>query len=320
MSEQSTAETEWLELAVEVDREAVEPVTELFARYGYNEGVVIEEPFTQDPDGDHLAVDLSRPVTVRTFVPAQDTAPEALEAIRHALWHLGQLRTVGELQVVVRHEQDWADAWKEHYRPIRAGRCVVVRPPWYDYQSEGDDVVVVLDPGMAFGTGTHQTTRLALMLLEDELSPGMTVLDVGTGSGILAISAALLGARAVRAIDIEPVAIRRAADNARLNQVTDVVHLDVGSLDPNEAEPVTYDLVVANIIARVLVDLAPALARSVRPGGRLILSGIIESKEASVEAAFAGQGMERLRREVMDDWVAHVWQRPRPDDEPTDKH
>lgn len=310
MSEHRVTDGEWLELAVEVDREAVEPVSELFARYGYNEGVVIEEPFTQDPDGDHLAVDLTRPVTVRTFVPAQDTAPEVIEAIRHALWHLGQLRTVGELQIITRHEQDWAEAWKEHYRPIRAGRRVVVRPPWYDYRPESDDLVVVLDPGMAFGTGTHQTTRLALMLLEEELSPGMTVLDVGTGSGILAIAAALLGARAVRGVDIEPVAIRRAAENVRLNQVADVVQLEVGSLDPEAAEPVTYDLVVANIIARVLIDLAPALVRSVRPGGRLILSGIIEPKEEGVEAAFASLGMERQRREVMDDWVAHVWQRP----------
>ncbi len=311
MSEEREAGSEWVELAVEVDREAVEPVSELFARYGFNEGVVIEEPFTQEPDGDRLAVDLSRPVTVRTFVPRQDTAPEVLDEIRHALWHLGQLRTVGELQVIARHEQDWAEAWKEHYRPIRAGRRVVVRPPWYDYHPTGDDVVVILDPGMAFGTGTHQTTRLALMLLEDELSPGMSVLDVGTGSGILAIAAALLGARSVRAVDIEPVAIRRAADNVRLNDVAGVVQLEVGSLDLDEAEPETYDLVVANIIARVLIELAPALARSVRPGGRLILSGIIEPREEGVEAAFASQGLERERREVMDDWVAQVWRRPR---------
>jgi ribosomal protein L11 methyltransferase len=306
-----TSSGEWLELAVEVDREAVEPVSEVFARYGFNEGVVIEEPFSQDPDGDHLAVDLTRPVTVRTYLPRQDASPEIIDQIRHALWHLGQLRHVGELQATVRHEEDWADAWKEHYRPIRAGRRVVVRPPWFDYEPVAGDVVVVLDPGMAFGTGTHQTTRLALILLEDELRPGMDVLDVGTGSGILAIAAALLGAKAVRAVDIEPVAVRRAAENVRLNGVTGVVQVAVGSVDRDKVET-TYDLVVANIIARVLIDLAPGLVESVRPGGRLVLSGIIEPKEESVVAAFADLGLRRVRREVMDDWVAHVWERPMP--------
>src|SRR3712207_1727540 len=109
---------EWLELAVEVDHEAVEPVTELFARYGFNEGVVIEEPFTQDPDGDNLAVDLSRPVTVRTFVAAADAPASILEEVRRALWHLGRMRPVGELTSTVRREEDWANAWKEHYRPV----------------------------------------------------------------------------------------------------------------------------------------------------------------------------------------------------------
>ncbi|MER3436796.1 MAG: 50S ribosomal protein L11 methyltransferase [Chloroflexota bacterium] len=309
MNNGRTKSGEWLELAVEVDREAVEPVSEVFARYGFNEGVVIEEPFSQDPDGDHLAVDLTRPVTVRTYLPRQDASLEIIGQIRHALWHLGQLRHVGELQVTVRHEEDWADAWKEHYRPIRAGRRVVVRPPWFAYEPAAGDVVVVLDPGMAFGTGTHQTTRLALILMEDELRPGMDVLDVGTGSGILAIAAALLGARSVRAVDIEPVAVRRAAENVRLNNLTGIVQVAVGSVDQDEVAT-AYELVVANIIARVLIDLAPGLAASVRPGGRLVLSGIIEPKEESVVAAFADVGLRRIRREVMDDWVAHVWERP----------
>lgn len=128
MTEETQSQPEWLELSVQVDHEAVEPVTELFAKYGYNEGVVIEEPFTQEPDGDNLAVDLSRPVIVRTFVSAVDVPVSAVEEIRTALWHLGRMRSVGELSIEQRREEDWANAWKEHYRPVRVGRKVVVRP------------------------------------------------------------------------------------------------------------------------------------------------------------------------------------------------
>lgn len=298
---------EWLELAVEVDHEAVEPVTELFARYGFNEGVVIEEPFTQDPDGDNLAVDLSRPVTVRTFVAAADAPNSILEDIRQALWHLGRMRPVGELTATRRREEDWANAWKEHYRPVRAGRRVVIRPPWQDYDPEESDVVVVLDPGMAFGTGTHPTTRLCLVALEDELKPGDAVFDVGTGSGILAIAAALLGASRVDAVDIEPVSVRQARENVERNNVSSRVSVAGGSADAVGSLGGTYDLVLANIIARILVDIAPDLVAAVKPDGTLILSGIIEPKEQDVVTTFRELGLELQRREQVEDWVAHVW-------------
>lgn len=301
---------EWLELAVQVDHEAVEPVTELFARYGFNEGVVIEEPFTQDPDGDNLAVDLSRPVTIRTFVAAADAPEPILDGIKEALWHLGRLRPVGELTTTVRREEDWANAWKEHYRPVRAGRRVVVRPPWQEYAPAEDDVVVVLDPGMAFGTGTHPTTRLCLTALEDEIAPGDTVFDVGTGSGILAIAAALLGASRVDGVDIEPVSVRQARENVAGNGVGDRVRIEPGSADRARLLVGDYDLVLANIIARILIEIAPHLATAVKPGGTLILSGIIEPKEQEVVEAFRKLGLEMRQREQMEDWVAQVWSRP----------
>ena len=304
------AQGDWLELAVEVDHEAVEPVTELFARYGFNEGVVIEEPFTQDPDGDNLVVDLSRPVTVRTFVAADD-APESIQAeIKEALWHLGRMRPVGELTATVRREEDWANAWKEHYRPVRAGRRVVVTPPWQEYEAKDADVVVVLDPGMAFGTGTHPTTRLCLMALEDELRPGDTVFDVGTGTGILAIAAALLGASRVDAVDIEPVSVRQSAENFARNNVADRIRIAEGSADAATSFGGTYDLVLANIIARIIVVISSDLVAAVRSGGTLILSGIIEPKEDDVVQTFRGFGLELRRREQIEDWVAHIWHNP----------
>jgi ribosomal protein L11 methyltransferase len=302
---------EWLELAVEVDHEAVEPVTELFAHCGFNEGVVIEEPFTQDPDGDNLAVDLSRPVTVRTFVAAADAPESILDEVRRALWHLGRMRPVGELTATVRHEEDWANAWKEHYRPVRAGRRVVVRPPWHEYGPGDNDVVVVLDPGMAFGTGTHPSTRLCLTALEDELKPGDCVFDVGTGSGILAIAAALLGASRVDGVDLEPVSVRQASENVERNEVGDRVRIVAGSADAASSLDGPYDLVLANIISRILIEIAPDLAAAVKPGGMLILSGIIEPKERDVVTTFRVLGLAMRRREQMEDWVAQVWDRPR---------
>jgi ribosomal protein L11 methyltransferase len=301
---------EWLELAVEVDVEAVEAVSEVFARHGYNEGVAVDQPFTQEADGDKLAVDITRPFTVRTFVAASDLPPEALEEIRQALWFLGRLRQVGELRVTARREAEWADAWKEHYRPQRVGRRVLVRPPWYEYTPEGDDVVVVLDPGMAFGTGLHPSTRLSVIGLETELRPGMRVLDVGSGSGILAIAAALLGAGPLMAVDIEPVAVRATRENAARNGVAERITVAEGSVGPGGPVAGAYDLVLANIIARVLIELAVDLVAALAPGGTLVLAGIIEGRESEVRAAFDALDLTFVRRAQEEDWVSLVYRRP----------
>ncbi|MFL5760470.1 MAG: 50S ribosomal protein L11 methyltransferase [Thermomicrobiales bacterium] len=307
MSDQ-TESAEWLELSVQVDHEAVEPVTELFAKYGYNEGVVIEEPFTQEPDGDNLAVDLTRPITVRTFVSAVDVPNSTVDEIRRALWHLGQMRSVSDLVLTPRREEDWANSWKAHYRPLRVGRRIVVRPPWQDYQPKGDEIVVELDPGMAFGTGTHPSTRLCLLGLEDEIKPGDRVFDIGTGSGILAISAAKLGAGQVDAVDTEPIAVRSTRENANRNCVA--IRVAEGSAGPNQPFPGQYDLVLANIIARVLTDIAAGVVAAVKPGGTAILAGIIESKERTVREAYEQRGLAFFRREQIEDWVSLVYRRP----------
>ncbi|HEV2067989.1 MAG TPA: 50S ribosomal protein L11 methyltransferase [Thermomicrobiales bacterium] len=299
----------WLELSVEVDHEAVEPVAEVFARHGYQEGVVIEEPFHQERDGDNLAVDLSRPVTVRTFVAAADVEEETHEAIRHALWYIGRVRSVSGLRVESRNEEDWANAWKDHYDPVRVGNRVVVRPPWRDYDPVNDDVVIELDPGMAFGTGTHPTTRLCMVELENELVAGQRVLDIGTGSGVLAIAAMKLGATAVDAVDIEPVSVRVARENRDRNGVTDDLRMEQGSVGPDEPFGGTYDLVLANIIARILIELSEDVVRHMAPGGTLLLSGIIEGREAEVQTYYQRHGLELVRRNQMEDWIALVYRR-----------
>jgi ribosomal protein L11 methyltransferase len=308
MTAEATA-SRWLELAVTCDGEAVEPVSELFAAHGFNQGVAIEEAFTQDPDGDNFAVDPTRPVVVRTFLHAADVTPGTIDEIRRALWHLGRLRSIGDL-VVTEREEDWANAWKAQYSVHRVGRRVLVKAPWHDYQPAPDEIVVELDPGMAFGTGLHPSTQLAMMAIEDELEPGARVLDVGTGSGVLATAAALLGASAVHGVDIEPVAVRSARENAERNGVAEIVRIEQGSVGDGEPFLGAYDLVVANIIARILIELAPSLAKTVHPGGTLVLGGIIDVKEDTVRDAFDDVGLTLVRREESEDWVSLVYRKP----------
>lgn len=305
-----TANKTWLELAVTCDSEAVEPISELFGQYGFNQGVAIEEAFTQDPDGDNFAVDPSGPVTVRTFINAADLAPGTIETLRESLWHLGRMRAISDLTVTERAEEDWANAWKAHYSVHRVGNRVLVRAPWHDYAPATGEIVVELDPGMAFGTGLHPSTQLSMIAVEDFLSPGDRMLDVGIGSGILSTGAALLGADAVDGVDVEPVAVRSSRENAERNGVGDIIRVEEGSVGPGQPFQGEYDLVVANIIARILVELSEALVAAVRPGGTLILGGIIDIKEDLVQEAFSALGMSLVRRNTREDWVVLVYTKP----------
>jgi len=307
----------WLELSVSCDAEAVESVTDVFATYNFTQSVDIQEAVPHKGDGETFAVQPRKLVTVRTVLNAGDVAPKQLEEIRDDLWNLRQalwlqsrLRPIGALEIIERREEDWANAWKARYSVYRVGHRVFVKAPWHVYVPAADEVVVELDPGRAFGIGYHPTTQLSTEALEEELGAGDRVLDVGTGSGILAISAALLGARAVDAVDIEPVAVRLAQENAARNGVDGIVHVVLGSIGPDAPFQGPYDLVVTNIIAPVLIELAPALARAVAPGGTLILSGMIDEKEMSVRETFVPENLTLDRRMQSEEWVTLVWRKP----------
>ena len=256
-----------------------------------------------------MRVDISRPFRIRTFIPQETFDAASLESIRNGIWHLGQFRGTGELTVETRNEEDWANAWKAHYKPVRVGTRVVVRPPWQEYDPTGDDLVVLLDPGMAFGTGTHPTTQIALRLLETLELTDRTVFDVGTGSGIIAIAAAKLGASKVDGVDIDAVSVRQAQTNIDLNDARPMVSIWQSAMEPpNDAAPM-YDIVVANIIARVLVEISDQIAASVANEGTLILSGIIDSKEETVVERYRALGFEQIDRQQIEDWIGHIWRR-----------
>lgn len=302
----------WHELSVEVDAEAVEPVSELFSRHGFNEGVAIDEPYVQDGDGDNLGIDPAGSYVVRTYVAESDDRPQAIDEIRHALWHLGRLRRVGELRDTPLKEEDWANAWKVHFDVHRIGARVVIRPPWREYEPQGDDVVVELDPGMAFGTGLHPSTKLSMLGVEQVVGEGDRVFDVGTGTGILAIAALKLGASTADAVDIESVAVRAAAENAERNGVSDRLTVALGTAGADEPFEGEYDVVFANIIARILIELSAPLVSATRNGGSLVLAGIIDSREADVIDAFAAHGAVVRSRRQIDDWVSLVLVREEP--------
>ena len=301
----------WLEVAAEADPEAVESVSEIFARFAYNGGVAIEEPYLQEDDGDNFTIDPSRPVIVRAYLPADERAADTVRGLEEALWHLSQMRYVGALQVQERAEEDWANAWKDHYHVHRVGRRLVVRPSWRPYERGPEDVVIDLDPGMAFGTGLHPSTQLTLVALEDEVRPGMRVLDLGTGSGILTIAALKLGAARVVALDVDDVAISAARANIERNGLSAAVTLGVGTLG-TAATPALgqFDLIAANIIARIIADLAPEFTRHLRPGGRLLASGIIVDRRDEVLAALTGAGLTIVGEATSGDWVCIRAERP----------
>jgi ribosomal protein L11 methyltransferase len=298
----------WLELAVEADVEAVEVVSEILGRAAPG-GISVEPAFELVDEGLGARLDPTRPAIVRAYVPARDmaAAERAAAEVAEALGHVQAfgLRPIGELRTRIVQEADWADAWKAHFPVMRVGRRLVIRPTWRRHRRSPDDVVLALDPGMAFGTGLHPTTRLCLAGVEALAERGRLaearVLDVGCGSGILAIAALKLGARSALGLDTDPIAIEATTANARRNGLARRVRTREGSLPSGEP---AFDVVLANLIAGVLVSLAAGLHGELRQGGSLLASGIFVDREREVRKAFGTVGLEVTERIAEGEWVA----------------
>jgi len=264
----------WLELTAAVDSSDVDVVAEVLGRFGYG-GVAIDEQGNQ--------------ATVKVFLPIDNSLAKRRSELEESLAHL-VLKNPLMLHERERVEQDWETLWKKHYKTLPIGERLIIKPSWEDYTATPEQVVIEIDPGMAFGTGQHATTRGCLVALERHLRRGMAVLDLGTGSGILAIAAAKLGASQVLALDINPAAVAVARSNAQANGVSDAVAVTLGTLPKDKTWRRNFDLVVANITAKVIDELAEPLVRSLKPQGILIAGGIIEERLEEVSMRLQKEG------------------------------
>jgi ribosomal protein L11 methyltransferase len=307
----------WLEVRVQSDGEAAEAISELFN--GLGSGGAVQEALA-DPGPD----DTLRRYWVKMYLPVHSPAEEIEQRLRveEKLWHLRQLRPIGEPEFRLMADEDWAETWKANYRPLQIGRRIVIKPSWCEWQATEGQLIIELDPGQAFGTGLHPSTQLCLLGLEDWAAAGQTVLDLGCGSGILAIAAARLGAGRILAVDIDPLAVEVAQDNVRLNHVSDRIEVLEGSLPPRPGldvavagaaatlAPAGFDLMLVNILAEVIAELlGHDLARWLAPAGVMIFAGIIHERAAIVATALEAAGLRVIGRRVEGDWVSLVARR-----------
>jgi len=301
---------QWIEISLRVDGEAAEAVAQELHKF-CTQGVAVEQDGIMPNAWDDGEVPPPEYLIVRGYFPDDDNAEHTRQQINQVLRYLNMMYPVGEPVYKQVKDEDWAEAWKAHYKPVRIGQRMLIRPRWIEVETAANDVLISLDPGMAFGTGTHPTTQLCLEALEETVKPGVQVLDLGCGSGILSIAALKLGAAHVLALDIDPIAVDVTAENATDNGVADRVTAQTGSLESVVSSSRRFDLIVVNILAKVIIPMCDNhLGETVRPGGIGIFSGLIDEQADDVEAALRRTGLVPQRRYTQGDWVAIVAQRP----------
>ncbi len=303
--------TEWIEVSIRVDGEGAEAVSDALSRY-VHQGVVIEQilpgeawPDEPLPDG---------PLMVRAYFPKDSKADETSEAIKQALFYLNKLYPAIPAPAFRSvFEEDWAEAWKKNYHPIRIGTRIVIKPAWIDLEPGEDDIVIELDPGMAFGTGTHPTTQMCLMATEWFCRPATDMIDIGTGSGVLAIAGARMGCYRVLGREIDELAVKVAQENVARNGLSNVITIQHGSLEGVTSSNRHFDIGFANLTARIIMELIPqGFQNLIWPGGRFIFSGIIEEQAPGVIAALDEVGLATLGQKQMGDWIMLITQRQPP--------
>ena len=312
---------DWIEMIVHTTTAGADAVSFLMIENGAS-GTMTEDradiPDPSRPSGIWEIIDpkllerMPEDVLVHAWFDPADRWSQRLEALQRGLDRLrSQYPGYGSLALDSKSipDENWGENWKNFYHPLRAGKHLVIKPSWEACSPQPGDHVIELDPGMAFGSGYHDTTALCLSLLEEYLRPGDRVIDVGTGSGILAIGAAMLGAGDVLAIDIDPDAVRVARRNIETNGAGDRIRVREGNL-LDRAEDAQCDICVANIIADIVVDFAAPLKAHIRPGGLFICSGIILERREEVRSALLDAGYEILAAPATEEWAAFCARRP----------
>ena len=310
---------EWIELIVHTTTEGTDPVSDILMESGAAGTMIEDRSDIPDPEQSHgiweiidprLLESMPEDVLVHAWFEENASIPSLMESVRVRLAELSSGRQAfGSLQLDSRSVSDsgWTGVWKKYFKPFRAGKRLVIKPTWEQYEAGPDDRVIEIDPGMAFGSGTHETTGMCLSLLEDVITGGEEIIDVGTGSGILSIGAALLGAGHVLAIDIDPDAVKVARENVVSNHVDSTVTVRQGDL--LEKVSAVCDICVANIISDVIIAFAGPLKSHIRPGGLFICSGIVSLRSPEVSAALLSEGYEILRKETKGEWTAFLCRR-----------
>lgn len=306
---------DWMEITVTVSSEGEEAVTDIFYRLGC-QGVFVEDPqllkrYIDSGKWDYHSFEKAEETgrcLVKGYFPEDERLKERLVLLREELSRLKGIfpNWVLNFETVMVKEEDWANNWKDYFKPFRIGKRFLVKPTWEKAAYPEGVLVIEIDPGAAFGTGTHPTTALCLKALEEFIRPEQLVFDIGTGSGILSVAAALLGAE-VQASDIDPLAVKIAAENVRINRVENKVSIKTGNL--GEVFTGQADVVIANIIADVIIELLPQLSFLLKPGGFFLASGIIESRTKEVEAKIKEAGLELAGRREDSGWVLLIGRR-----------
>lgn len=309
----------WSEISIHTTNEAVEPISNILHEAGAS-GVVIEDPYElvknrEDQFGEIYQLDPNdypdEGVIVKAYLPVNSFLGETVDEIKEAINNLILFNIdIGKNSVSLSevNEEEWATAWKKYYHPVKISKRFTIVPTWEEYTPvNSDELIIELDPGMAFGTGTHPTTVMSIQALERIVKKDDVIIDVGTGSGVLSIAAAMLGAKKVTALDLDEVAVQSARINVKLNKV----HLVVDVFQNNLLEGIqeSADVIVANILAEVIVRFTDDAAKCLKQGGYFIAAGIIGQKKDEVKDSIEKSGFEIEETLQMEDWVAFIAKR-----------
>jgi ribosomal protein L11 methyltransferase len=310
----------WSEVSIYTTNEAVEPISHILHEAGIS-GIAIEDKAELEKKRDSRFGEIyelnpadfpDEGVVIKAYLPVNSQQETVIKTIRQKISELPRYQIdIGNHTIKISEvkEEDWATAWKKHYHPVRISDRITIVPSWEDYKPQNsDEMIIMLDPGMAFGTGTHPTTAMCMQALEKIVKPGDSVIDVGTGSGVLGIAAALLGAKTVLALDLDDVAVEAARKNASLNGVENRMTVKQNNLLEGMEEKA--DVIAANILAEIIIRFTKAAYESLKPGGSFIVSGIIRQKQGLVAGSLQETGFAIVETITREDWIAMIARRP----------